>query len=90
MSNDILVFKKLRLDADATLLERYRHAAMEKLHTLFPGDRVTATDATTLCIATDAPYAENGLDTYDIGLLDDEIPCMRNNRNEEVITFRVE
>ena len=34
--------------------------------------------------------AEDGMDTYELGMLDNEIPCMRNCRNDEVITFRVD
>ena len=62
MSDDLLVFRKFRLDTDSATLERHRAAALEKLQTLFPGDRITAIDATTLCIATDAPYAADGYD----------------------------
>ena len=81
MSDDLLVFRKFRLDTDSATLERHRAAAMEKLQTLFPGDRITAIDATTLCIATDAPYATDGYDLYDLGLVDGEIAAMRTNSN---------
>ena len=88
MSDDLLVFRKFRLDTDSATLERHRAAALEKLQTLFPGDRITAIDATTLCIATDAPYAADGYDLYDLGLVDGEIAAMRNQRTDEVLTFR--
>ena len=89
MSDDLLVFRKFRLDTDSATLERHRAAAMEKLQTLYPGDRITAIDATTLCIATDAPYATDGFDLYDLGLVDGEIAAMRNRRTDEVVTFRL-
>ena len=89
MSDDLLVFRKFRLDTDSAILERHRAAAMEKHQTLFPGDRITAIDATTLCIATDAPYATDGYDLYDLGLVDGEIAAMRNRRTDEVVTFRL-
>lgn len=89
MSDDLLVFRKFRLDTDSATLECHRAAALEKLHTLFPGDRLTAIDATTLCIATDAPYATDGFDLYDLGLVDGEIAAMRNRRTDEVVTFRL-
>lgn len=89
MSDDLLVFRKFRLDTDYATLECHRAAAMEKLQTLFPGDRITAIDATTLCIATDAPYATDGYDLYDLGLVDGEIAAMRNRRTDEVVTFRL-
>lgn len=89
MSEDLLVFRKFRLDTDAETLEIHREAAVEKLQTLFPGNRITAIDATTLCIPTDAPYSPTGYDLYDLGLVDDEIAAIRNQRTDEVLTFRV-
>lgn len=89
MSEELLVFRKFRLDTDAETLELHRAAASEKLHTLFPGNRITATDATTFCIATDSPYSTTGYDLYDLGLVDGEVAAMRNQRTDEVITFRV-
>ena len=35
MSDDLLVFRKFRLDTDSATLERHRAAALEKLQTLF-------------------------------------------------------
>ena len=89
MSDDLLVFRKFRLDTDSATLECHRAAALEKLQTLYPGDRITAIDATTLWIATDAPYATDGYDLYDLGLVDGEIAAMRNRRTDEVVTFRL-
>lgn len=90
MEWDRFVFRKFRLDADSRLLERCHAAALEKLHTLFPGDAIRLVDVATLKVATFAPDVEDGMDTYELGMLDDEIPCMRNCRNDEVITFRVD
>ena len=90
MESDRFVFRKFRLDADSGLLERCHAAALEKLQTLSPGDAVRTADVATLRIATCAPDAEDGMDTYELGMLDNEIPCMRNCRNDEVITFRVD
>lgn len=85
----LLVFRKFHLDESPEYLEACREAAIEKLQTLFPGKRITTYDATTLGIETDSLYSLTGIDTYDLGLVDDELPAMRNASNDEVITFRV-
>lgn len=87
--DDLLVFQKFRLDEDPVFLDACREAAVEKLQTLYPGKRITTYDATTLGIETDSLYSDTGIDIYDLGLVDEELPAMRNTANDNVTTFRV-
>lgn len=87
--DDLFVFRKFRLDEAPAFLDACRAAAIEKLQTLFPGKRITTYDATTLGIETDSLYSETGIDIYELGLVDDELPAMRNAANDNVTTFRV-
>ena len=87
--DDLLVFQKFRLDEDPAFLDVCREAAVEKLQTLYPGKRITTYDATTLGIETDSLYSDTGIDIYDLGLVDEELPAMRNTANDNVTTFRV-
>lgn len=88
--DDLLVFRKFSLDEEAAFLDTCREAAIEKLQTLFPGKRITTYDATTLGIETDSLYSETGIDIYDLGLVDEELPAMRNTSNDNVTTFRIQ
>lgn len=87
--DDLFIFRKFRLDESHDFLDICRCAAIEKLQTLFPGKRITTYDATTLGIETDSLYSETGIDLYELGLVDDELPAMRNASNDNVTTFRV-
>lgn len=87
--DDLFVFRKFRLDETPDFLDACRTAAIEKLQTLFPGKRITTYDATTLGIETDSLYSETGIDTYELGLVDEELPAMRNASNDNVTTFRI-
>lgn len=87
--DDLLVFRKFRLDEAPAFLDACREAAIDKLQTLFPGKRITIYDPTTLGIETDSLYSDTGIDTYDLGLVDDELPAMRCAANDNVTTFRV-
>ena len=87
--DDLLVFRKFHLDESPAFLDACREAAIEKLQTLFPGKRITIYDATTLGIETDSLYSDTGIDIYDLGLVDDELPAMRCTANDNVTTFRV-
>lgn len=87
---DLFVFRPFRLDDDEVLVERCHSAALEKLQTLYPGRCVTSYDTMSLGIPTDSYYSDSGFDTYELGLVDAEIPAMRNTRDGEVITFRVD
>lgn len=87
--DDLLVFRKFHLDEAPDFLDACREAAIEKLQTLFPGKRITTYDATTLGIETDSLYSDTGIDIYDLGLVDDELPAMRCAANDNVTTFRV-
>lgn len=87
--DDLFVFRKFHLDEDPAFLDACRTAAIEKLQTLFPGKRITTYDATTLGIETDSLYSETGIDIYELGLVDYELPAMRCTANDKVTTFRV-
>ncbi len=86
--NNLFVFRKFRLDEITANTEACLAAAKDKLQTLYPGKRITAYDSLTLVVETDSYYSETGLDTYDLGIIDDELYAIRNQRDGEVITFR--
>lgn len=86
---ELLVFTRFMLDSDAAETAHYMEAAKEKLHTLYPDKRVVETSAVTLSVETDSLYSETGIDTYELGLVDNEIPAIRCERDGRVITFRV-
>lgn len=87
--DELFVFRRFLMDEDADLLQRVQDAAVEKLQTLFPGHRLVVYDALTLGIDTDSPMSETGVDLYETGLVDGEVPAMRNTRDGNVITLRV-
>lgn len=87
--NDLFVFRRFLLDEDQQEVEQYHQAAMEKLQTLFPGKTITNYDPLTLGIETDSYYSETGTDIYELGMVDGEIPAVRNRRDGNVITFRI-
>lgn len=83
------IFQFTRLYINDIHADDYHRAAIEKLQTLYPNKRITSYDLQTIGIETDSLYSDTGIDTYELGLVDDEIPAIRNTRNDEVITFRV-
>jgi hypothetical protein len=87
--NDFFVFSKFYSDEEQDKMEKYCSAAFDKLQTLYPGKKIMQQGHTTLCIESDSLYAEKGIDTYEIGLINGEIPAMCRTRDSEVITFRV-
>lgn len=84
---DIFVFRKFLPGERDGESHAYREAALEKLHTLHPGSRLTVYDDFTITLSPgrDGTHA----DTYVLGLVDDEIPAMQNTSTEEVTTFRI-
>ena len=88
-SNDLLTFRKFRLDEESPETDFCREAAMDKLQTLFPGKRITVYDSFTFGIETDSLYSDSGIDTYELGMVEDELYAMRNVRDLNVITFRI-
>lgn len=86
--DDVLVFRKFLLDEVSAETDRYLQAAVDKLQTLYPDRPVTRYDSLTLGISTDSLYSPTGYDTYELGLVDDEIPAIRNQRDGNVLTFR--
>lgn len=84
----LLDFRRFTLGDDDNVAARCLRGAMDKLHTLYPGKRITTYDNITLGVETDSLYSEIGTDIYELGLVDGEMPAMRCVRTDEVITFR--
>lgn len=89
MSEELFVFRKFLPGEHEDEIAALHNAAIEKLQTLFPGRRLTSYDMFDIGMETDNLYSETGTDTYELGLVDDEIPAIRNTRTDDVITFRV-
>lgn len=87
--NNLLTFRKFMLDEESSETDICREAAIDKLQTLFPGKRITVYDSFTFGIETDSLYSDSGIDTYELGVVDDELYAIRNARDLEVITFRI-
>ncbi len=87
--NDIFVFRKYMLDDKTEDTDNCLHAAIDKLQTLYPDKRVIVYDNLTIGIETDSLYSDSGIDTYELGMVDDEINAIRNTRDGNVITFRM-
>lgn len=88
--DDLFVFRPFRADDSEELVKRCYQGAMDKLQTLCPGKPITSYGYTSLSIPTDSYYSETGSDMYELGLVDGEIPAMRNMRDSEVITYRID
>ena len=86
---NIFVFRRFLMDEEDIDVELCHRAAIDKLQTLFPGKRITDYDRYTIGIETDSIYSDTGIDTYELGTVDWEIPAMRNMRDQSVITFRI-
>lgn len=85
----VFIFRKFMLDEEEEDLDLYHRAAVDKLQTLFPGKKITDYGTITIGIETDSIYSDTGTDIYELGLVDWEIPALRNTRDGEVITFRI-
>jgi len=88
-SEQVFIFRKFMLDEDEADIELCHRGAVDKLQTLFPGKAITSYDDMTIGIETDSYYSETGIDTYELGMVDWEIPAIRRIRDGEVITYRV-
>ncbi len=89
MESELLSFRKFYPgDADNIIHEVY-DAAVDKLQTLYPGNRITQFDHYTIGIASDSLYSENGIDLYELGMVDEELYAMRRKRDGHVIYLRV-
>lgn len=88
-NNELFAFRKFLLDEESVETDLCREAALDKLQTLYPGKRITVYDSFTFGIETDSLYSETGVDTYELGMVDEEIYALRNTRDLEVVTFRV-
>lgn len=86
--NDLLVFRKYMFDEESADTDRQMKAAIDKLQTLYPGKHITVYDAFTLGIESDSLYSDTGIDTYSLGIIDEELPALRNERDGSTITFR--
>ena len=89
MSEELFVFRKFLPGECEDEIASLHDAAIEKLQTLFPGRRLTSYDLLDIGLETDCLYSETGTDSYELGLVDGEVPAIRNIRTDEVITFRV-
>ncbi len=88
-SENVFIFRRFFLDEEDFDVELCHRAALDKLQTLFPGKRITEYDLYTIGIETDSEYSETGVDIYELGTVDWEIPAIRNTRDQSVITFRL-
>lgn len=86
---DVLIFRKFQLDEMSATTDHYLQAAVDKLQTLYPGNTVTRYDGLSVGISTDSLYSDTGIDMYELGMVDEEIPAIRNRRDGTLITFRV-
>lgn len=87
--NELLTFRKFRFDEESSETDLCREAAIDKLQTLFPGKRITIYDSFTFGIETDSLYSDSGIDTYELGIIDDELYAICNARDLNVFTFRI-
>ncbi|MCQ2256790.1 MAG: hypothetical protein MJZ41_02210 [Bacteroidaceae bacterium] len=87
---NIFIFRKFMLDDDEEEIDKCHRAAVDKLQTLYPGKQIIDYDQFTIGIETDSYYSETGIDTYELGTVDWEIPAIKNTRDGEVITFRAD
>ena len=85
----VFVFRKFMLDEEDEDVELYHRAAIDKLQTLYPGKKITDYGTLTIGIETDSMYSDTGQDIYELGMVDWELPAIRNTRDGEVITFRI-
>lgn len=85
----LLEFRRFDCSADYEYVHPYFTAALDKLHTLFPGKRVVTYDHMTLGVDSDFADSETGVDVYELGLVDGEVPAMRRISDGTVVTFRV-
>ena len=89
MSDETLTFTPFLADADEDFLTACVHAAQDKLETLYPGKRILRADWHSILIETDSLYAPSGIESYRLGLLDDDYPALQRASDGQVITFRV-
>lgn len=88
-AEQVFIFRKFMLDEEDEDVELYHRAAIDKLQTLYPGKKITDYGTLTIGIETDSIYSETGQDIYELGMVDWELPAIRNTRDGEVITFRI-
>lgn len=88
-AENIFVFRKFMMDEEEFDVESCHQAAIDKLQTLYPNKSIISYDTYTLGIETDSLYSETGIDTYELGSIDWEIPAIRNTCDGEINTFRI-
>ena len=88
-SDDLFLFRPFTAADDDVLIGQCHAGAVEKLQTLFPGQRLTIYDLRTIGITSDSLYCPNGMDTFVLGMVDDELPAMRRESDQQVFTFRL-
>lgn len=90
MSNDLFRFKRFLADTDSATLEAHHKGAIQKFSTLYPGKRIITYDQRTLGIESEDVDCAKGYDIYELGLVDGEIPAMKCQRNDRIITYRID
>lgn len=83
------IFEEFLADEDPEMMEQYFMAAKDKLETLYPCSPITYTDHFSMTIESDSFYAPNGVDEYELGMVDEEYPALRRVRDGHILTFRV-
>lgn len=83
--SDIFVFRKFLPGEQTDKARLYLDAAVEKLQTMHPGCKVIIYDEHTVAMSE---HGED-LETFVLGMVDDEIPAMQSVISDEVTTFRV-
>lgn len=89
MDKELLSFRKFYVGDVEDKIDKIYEAAVDKLQTLYPGNRITRFDAYTLSITTDSLYSDTGLDLYELGMVDEELYAMRCTRDSHIIYLRV-
>ena len=89
MTDDLLSFKKFYSDEDTHFIEKCHKAAVDKLNTLYPDKRITTYDYTTIAVDSDSVYCKDGVETYELGMINDEIPAMKRSSDDYIISFRI-
>lgn len=83
---EIFLFRRFITETPET--EAYHCAAIEKLQTLYPHKKIKATDGLSIEIETDSLYCDSGIETYELGMINNELPALKCLSSGDVITFR--
>lgn len=88
--DNLFVFRRFfAAEQDETSCRAFQQAAVDKLQTLYPGQRILVLDENTIGVEDPESSSASGLILYDLGLVDEEIPAIMNRETEDTLTFRV-